>query len=108
MLHSEKKLTILNNSEIFQDPVAPLVPIGIIAVLGLLIAAIPPGNIPSSSPQPGTQGGGGLPSTPSPTLAQSLALVPLGLTAVSVFPPFATPRTVPAVGVIFREQSGQN
>ena len=39
----------------------------------------------------GTAGGGGLPTnTLIQTLALSLALVPLGLTAVAVFPPFAT------------------
>ena len=35
------------------------------------------------------------------TLALSLSLVPSGLTPVSVFPPFNTPRTFPAIGVIF-------
>ena len=39
---------------------------------------------------PGTLGGGGLPTDTSiPTLALSLALVPFGLSAVAVFPPFA-------------------
>ena len=39
----------------------------------------------------GTAGGGGLPTnTLIQTLALSLALVPLGLSAVAVFPPFAT------------------
>ena len=36
-------------------------------------------------------------------LAQSLALVPSGLTPASIFPPFAQERTVPAVAVIFSE-----
>jgi hypothetical protein len=36
-------------------------------------------------------------------LAESLALVPLGLTPVAIFPPFAQVRTVPAVAVIFSE-----
>ena len=66
-----------------------------------------PGNFPNGVPQPGTPGAGALPTTPSPTLAASLALVPLGLTAISVFPPFLNPRTVDAVGVIFREPSGK-
>jgi len=49
-------------------------------------------------------GAGGLPTDTSIlTLGLSLILVPLGLTAVAVFPPFETPRTFPAVGVIFRE-----
>ena len=49
--------------------------------------------------------GGGLPTNYSiPTLALSLSLVPAGLTPVSVFPPFNTPRThFPAIGVIFSE-----
>ena len=37
------------------------------------------------------------------SLAQSIALVPPGLTAVAVFPPFAIPRTLPANAVIFTE-----
>ncbi len=63
-----------------------------------------PGQAPPGAIQPGTPGGGGLPTDTSiPTLAQSLALVPLGLQAVSVFPPWVTPRTFPATGVIFSE-----
>ena len=62
-----------------------------------------PGSVPSGAPAVGTPGGGGFPTTPSPTLDASLALLPAGLTPVSVFPPFLNPRTVPAVGVIFRE-----
>ena len=61
-----------------------------------------PGNVPSNLPQPNSPGGGGSPTTSSPTLEESLSLVPSGLVAVSVFPPFETPRTVPAVGVIFK------
>ena len=63
--------------------------------------AMQPGNAPSSAIQPGVIGGGALPSVASPTLAASLALLPLGLAAVAVFPPFATPRTFPATAVIF-------
>ena len=37
------------------------------------------------------------------TLPLSLSLVPSGLTPVSVFPPFETPRTLPVIGVIFTE-----
>ena len=47
-----------------------------------------------------------MPTTASPTLVESLSLVPAGLTPVSVFPPWATSRTVPAVGVIFKEAPG--
>ena len=39
----------------------------------------------------------------NPSLAQSLALVPPGLPAVAVFPPFEIPRTLPANAVIFTE-----
>jgi hypothetical protein len=45
---------------------------------------------PGGSLSVGATGGGGLPSnTGIQTLALSLALVPLGLFAVAVFPPFA-------------------
>ena len=48
------------------------------------------GNPTGGSVSPGTPGGGGLPTDASiPTLALSLALVPFGLSAVAVFPPFA-------------------
>ena len=67
-----------------------------------------PGNAPASAVQPGAFGGGALPSVASPTLAASLALLPLGLAAVAVFPPFATPRTFPAVAVIFSEDGATN
>ena len=47
-------------------------------------------NPTGGSVTPGTPGGGGLPTDTSiPTLALSLALVPFGLSAVAVFPPFA-------------------
>ena len=46
--------------------------------------------IPGGSLSVGTTGGGGLPTnTAIPSLSLSLALVPLGLLAVAVFPPFA-------------------
>merc|ERR1719367_701628 len=62
-------------------------------------------NGPQSSQAAGTAGGGGLPSDGSiSTAALSLALVPLGLAAVAIFPPFDRPRTVPAVAVIFGER----
>ena len=41
-------------------------------------------------------------------LAQSLALVPSGLTPVAIFPPFAQERTIPAVAVIFSENNTLN
>ena len=44
-----------------------------------------------NSPSPGTPGGGGSPTdTSNPTLTSSLQLVPDGLNAVAVFPPFQT------------------
>ena len=61
------------------------------------------------NPVPGTLGGGASPSvvgtgaaTPQ-TLANALTLVPPGLTPIAVFPPYNTPRKIPAVGVIFSE-----
>ena len=49
------------------------------------------GEAPGGSVGPGSPGGGGLPTnTAISTLSLSLALVPLGLLAVAVFPPFAT------------------
>jgi hypothetical protein len=59
---------------------------------------IPPGN-----PQPGTPGGGAPPNINTQTGLQALALVPLGTLPVAIFPPYATPRTKPAVSVIFAE-----
>ena len=48
------------------------------------------GQAPGGSVGPGSPGGGGLPTnTAISTLSLSLALVPLGLLAVAVFPPFA-------------------
>ena len=58
---------------------------------------------------PGAPGGGASPSAvgalgPSTqTLATALSLVPLGLTPIAVFPPYNTPRTIPAISVIFSE-----
>ena len=49
------------------------------------------GQATGSSPSPGTVGGGGSPTDSSiSTLSASLALVPAGLTAVAVFPPWST------------------
>ena len=49
------------------------------------------GQATGNSPQPGTIGGGGSPLDSSiASLAASLALVPAGLAAVAVFPPFLT------------------
>ena len=59
---------------------------------------IPPGN-----PIPGTPVGGSLPTTNSNTSQEALDLVPPGTIPVSIFPPYASPRTRPAVSVIFAE-----
>ena len=61
------------------------------------------------NPAPGTLGGGASPAvvgagaaTPQ-TLATAQTLVPPGLTPIAAFPPYNTPRTIPAVSVIFSE-----
>ena len=64
----------------------------------------PPRFIPENQPQCGTFFGGDCPQFSNPDNIQSL--VPDGLTPVAVFPPFATPRRVPAVAVIFKEAPG--
>ena len=76
----------------------------VLAAALLIFALNPsPGEFPSGSPVPGSPFGGGLPNTNPGNI---LANVPAGLTPVAVFPPFATPRTVPAVAVIWREPAG--
>ena len=61
------------------------------------------------NPAPGTLGGGASPAVVGPgaatpqTLATAQTLVPPGLTPIAVFPPYNTPRTIPAVSVIFSE-----
>ena len=91
------------------------------AVLMMVMASPPslitPGSAPPNVPQPGEIGGlgGGLPtdlSNPFSSLAVALVnddddddsggLAGVG-TPVAVFPPFATPRTLPAIAVIFTE-----
>ena len=77
----------------------------VLTTAAILIAANPaPGLTPSSSPQPGTPGGGGLPSANPGNI---LALVPAGLIPVATFPPFLpADRTIDAVAAIFREPPG--
>ena len=49
------------------------------------------GQAVGNSPPPGTLGGGGSPLDSSiGTLSASLALLPAGLSVVTVFPPFAS------------------
>ena len=88
---------------------------GAIAVVGIAIAAlvlppnleaVPQGQAPLNQPQPGTLGGGGQPIGSNPISLEALSLTPLGLVPVAIFPPWLTPRTFPAVAVIFSENSG--
>ena len=75
------------------------------SLLSSMMASNTVGNAPSGVAQPGSSNGGGLPNDfTNPTLGQSLALVPFGLTPIAVFPPFAIPRSLPAIGVIFSEK----
>ena len=68
------------------------------------LPSIGAGSAPPGSPAPGTPGGGGLPNIQAnPSASQAVSLVPFGLTPVAVFPPFDTPRTLPAIAVIFSE-----
>ena len=87
------------------DPSLPGIAATVLATVAILIVANPaPGLTPSSLPQPGSPGGGGLPSANPGNI---LALVPAGLVAVATFPPFLpADRVIPAVAVIFREQPG--
>merc|ERR1712226_1838200 len=79
--------------------------VGIGTVAAGALYAIPdlpltlPSGVPPGNPEPGTPGGGGPPNT----LPQAVALVPPGLNAIAVFPPYIRPRTVPAISVIFAE-----
>ena len=57
------------------------------------------GQAPPGQPQPGTPGGGGLPAS----LPAAAALVPDGLKAVAVFPPFNRPPRVDVIAAIFSE-----
>lgn len=60
-------------------------------------------QVPPNQPQPGSFGGGGRPTNTDATTLEALSLTPPGLVPVSVFPPWAQPRTFPAVAVIFSE-----
>ena len=86
------------------DPPIRTVATVIAAAVILIAANPPPGLVPSSSPQPGTLGGGGLPSA---NPGNTLDLLPPGTVPVATFPPFnPAGRTIPAVAVIFREPPG--
>ena len=105
--HREKRFIFFNTSSTspgLLDP--PLRVVGaVLATVCILIATNPtPGLTPSSSPQPGSLGGGRLPSANPGNI---LDLVPDGLTPVATFPPFLpVDRVIPAVAVIFREAPG--
>ena len=126
-VHRQKRQTagqiIVNIIE--NDPNAPILAIGAVALGGVGLAALgagapaappPPPNPPPAQQQqplrqqiteqnilPGETGGGALPFGTGPVAFEALALVPAGLTAVSVFPPFVNQaRQFNAVAVIFR------
>ena len=109
--HREKRFSFFNTTSTFctnctlGGPTLPGVVATVLTSAAILIAANPaPGLTPSSSPQPGSPGGGGLPSANPGNI---LALVPAGLVPVATFPPFLpADRVIPAVAVIFREQPG--
>ena len=90
--------------------------IAVISAVSAIILMVPspqaltPGQAPASAPQPGTPGGGDIPGgILTPAKAAALALLPLGLTPVSVFPPFQFPAPFPGtVGVIFSENFNLN
>ena len=66
-------------------------------------------QIPEQPPNPGGPGEGQLPVGNDPVVLRALSLVPAGLTAVAVFPPFLTPRDGhDAIAVIFEENNVTN
>ena len=113
------RLCLFNGFLDFLAEAAPVAAagVGVAAVAGVYASpSLPmtlPSGVPPGSPQPGTPGGGASPTAvagagatqvaSAQTLTTALALVPAGLAAVAVFPPYLTPRTIPAVSVIFAE-----
>ena len=93
------------NTSCFSGPGIPFVVGSVLSVgVGALAANPPPTNVPNNAPQPGTPGGGGV-----PTGTESiLALVPAGLVAVAVFPPFSPSfrRGLNSEAAIFKEPPG--
>ena len=67
----------------------------------IFLGNTPPGSLGGGAPPTAILGSGAIASPQ--TLISALALVPVGLTAIAVFPPYNTPRRVPAVSVIFAE-----
>ena len=86
---------------------APAVVATVGVVAAVMALAQPPsgGSSGSSSgnPSPGSQGGGAPPVATSAQAAAALGLAPLGTVPVAIFPPYETPRTLPAISVIFAE-----
>ena len=70
-------------------------------IIFFLLGNTPPGSLGGGAPPTAILGSGVIASPQ--TLISALALVPVGLTAIAVFPPYNTPRRVPAVSVIFAE-----
>ena len=82
--------------------------VGGVGAVGLLVQPPPPPlvtpqGIPPGNPLPGTPGGGAPPVANTPQATTALGLAPPGTVPVAVFPPYATPRTLPATTVIFSE-----
>ena len=67
----------------------------------IILGNTPPGGLGGGAPPTAILGGGVIASPQ--TLISALSLVPVGLKAISVFPPYNTSRKVPAVSVIFAE-----
>ena len=81
-----KKRSIFCSDSNTTPPGLPEIVVSVLTTAAILIAANPaPCLTPSSSPQPGSPGGGGLPSANPGNI---LALVPDGLVPVATFPPF--------------------
>ena len=79
-----------------------------IGAIGFLVQppplpALTPQGVPPGNPLPGAIGGGASPVAISPQAATALGLAPLGAVPIALFPPYATPRTLPAISVIFSE-----
>ena len=90
-----------NRNEIRQPstPAPSITPTPVVTATPVNTVDPPPGIAPPDVPQPGQPGGGGPPSS-NPEAA---TLAPPGTVPIAVFPPFASPRTFPAMCVIFSE-----
>ena len=97
--------TTTTTPSIFQviQQAAPAVVAAVGAVAAVVQLAQPPSGSSSVNPSPGSPGGGAPPVANSAQAAAALSLAPLGTVPVAVFPPYATPRTLPSISVIFAE-----